>query len=64
MAVEAIIVGKPLDGTKNPITFVGATFQGDITGVVEYVRIALTAATRAYAPVQTFGFYYLLPLTQ
>ncbi|KAI0071138.1 DNase I-like protein [Panus rudis PR-1116 ss-1] len=32
---ETIIVGKPLDGTKNPKVSVGKTFQ-DITGVVQY----------------------------
>ncbi|KAK4222037.1 Endonuclease/exonuclease/phosphatase [Podospora fimiseda] len=45
---EAIIIGSPLDGTKNPTT----TKMGDqleqITGIV----------------TQTFGFYYILPLTK
>ncbi len=44
---EAIIIGTPLDGTKNPTTGkMGDQFE-DITGVVQ----------------QTFGFYYILPLT-
>ncbi|KAH7105575.1 DNase I-like protein [Auriculariales sp. MPI-PUGE-AT-0066] len=47
MASEAIIIGKPLDGTKNTPTWVGTEYTDDITGVIEY----------------TFGFYYLLPLT-
>ena len=44
---EAIIIGTPLDGTKNPTTAkMGDQFE-DITGVVQ----------------QVFGFYYILPLT-
>ncbi|KAG7285748.1 hypothetical protein NEMBOFW57_008042 [Staphylotrichum longicolle] len=44
---EAIIIGTPLDGTKNPTTAkMGDEFE-DITGVVQ----------------QVFGFYYILPLT-
>ncbi|KAK4185770.1 Endonuclease/exonuclease/phosphatase [Podospora australis] len=44
---EAIIIGTPLDGTKNPNTSkMGDVFE-DITGVVQ----------------NTFGFYYILPLT-
>ncbi|KAK6000059.1 hypothetical protein QM012_004047 [Aureobasidium pullulans] len=44
---EAIIIGSPLDGSKNPaITRVGDTL-GDITGVVTYA----------------FGYYSILPLT-
>ncbi|KAI5276124.1 DNase I-like protein [Aureobasidium subglaciale] len=44
---EAIIIGSPLDGSKNPvITRVGDTL-GDITGVVSY----------------SFGYYTILPLT-
>ncbi|EJD39956.1 DNase I-like protein [Auricularia subglabra TFB-10046 SS5] len=35
MNPEAVIIGSPLDGTKNPITFMGAELS-DITGVVEY----------------------------
>ncbi|KAI5209107.1 DNase I-like protein [Aureobasidium subglaciale] len=44
---EAIIIGSPLDGSKNPvITRVGDTL-GDITGVVSY----------------SFSYYTILPLT-
>ncbi|KAL2134069.1 hypothetical protein VTI74DRAFT_1065 [Chaetomium olivicolor] len=44
---EAIIIGAPLDGTKNPTTSkMGDAFE-DITGVVQ----------------QVFGFYTILPLT-
>ena len=44
---EAILVGAPLDGTKNPKTVVmGTTFQ-DITGIVTY----------------QFNTYRILPLT-
>ncbi|THV64736.1 DNase I-like protein [Aureobasidium pullulans] len=44
---EAIIIGSPLDGSKNPaITRVGDTL-GDITGIVSY----------------SFGYYTILPLT-
>ncbi|KAK7681573.1 hypothetical protein QCA50_015306 [Cerrena zonata] len=32
---ETVIIGVPVDGTKNPKTSVGKTFQ-DITGVVQY----------------------------
>jgi len=32
---EAVIIGPPLDGTKNPQSALGATFS-DITGVVAY----------------------------
>ncbi|KAH8429189.1 endonuclease/exonuclease/phosphatase family protein [Aspergillus melleus] len=45
---EAIIVGSPLDGTKNPTdTKVGDTIE-DITGIV----------------TQAYGYYALLPLTK
>ncbi|KAK3315857.1 Endonuclease/exonuclease/phosphatase-like protein [Apodospora peruviana] len=44
---EAIIIGAPLDGTKNPTTSKMGDTVEDITGVVQ----------------QTFGFYYILPLT-
>ncbi|KAG9604047.1 DNase I-like protein, partial [Aureobasidium melanogenum] len=44
---EAIVIGSPLDGSKNPaVTRVGDTL-GDITGVVTYA----------------FGYYSILPLT-
>ncbi|KAI4853650.1 DNase I-like protein [Aureobasidium sp. EXF-8845] len=44
---EAIIIGSPLDGSKNPqVTRVGDVL-GDITGVVSY----------------SFGYYTILPLT-
>ncbi|CBX99304.1 hypothetical protein IAQ61_000562 [Plenodomus lingam] len=44
---EAIIIGTPLDGTRNPTTTkMGDTIE-DITGVVSYA----------------FGFYRILPLT-
>jgi hypothetical protein len=44
---EAIVIGTPLDGTKNPTTTkLGDSLQ-DITGVVTYA----------------FGFYRILPLT-
>ena len=32
---EVVIVGSPLDGTKNPKVSLGKTFA-DITGVIEY----------------------------
>lgn len=32
---EVVIVGKPLDGTKNPTTAIGLGLS-DITGVVTY----------------------------
>ena len=44
---EAIIVGTPLDGTKNPTTSKMGDRAADVTGVV----------------YQQFGFYYILPLT-
>jgi hypothetical protein len=44
---EAIIIGSPLDGTKNPTTSKMADQLETITGVV----------------TQTFGFYTILPLT-
>ncbi|KAH0365076.1 DNase I-like protein, partial [Aureobasidium melanogenum] len=44
---EAIVIGSPLDGSKNPaVTRVG-DYLGDITGVVTYA----------------FGYYSILPLT-
>jgi predicted extracellular nuclease len=44
---EAIIIGSPLDGTKNPTTSkMGDQFE-DITGIVQHA----------------FGFYSILPLT-
>ncbi|KAH0035751.1 DNase I-like protein, partial [Aureobasidium melanogenum] len=44
---EAIVIGSPLDGSRNPaVTRVGDSL-GDITGVVTYA----------------FGFYSILPLT-
>ncbi|KAG9564513.1 DNase I-like protein, partial [Aureobasidium melanogenum] len=44
---EAIVIGSPLDGSKNPaVTRVGDSL-GDITGVVTYA----------------FGYYTILPLT-
>ncbi|KAH0141556.1 DNase I-like protein, partial [Aureobasidium melanogenum] len=44
---EAIVIGSPLDGSKNPaVTRVGDSL-GDITGVVTYA----------------FGYYSILPLT-
>ncbi|KAK3332854.1 Endonuclease/exonuclease/phosphatase [Cercophora scortea] len=44
---EAIIIGPPLDGTKNPTDSKMGDLVEDITGVVQ----------------STFGFYYILPLT-
>ncbi|KAI3582374.1 Endonuclease/exonuclease/phosphatase [Fusarium oxysporum f. sp. albedinis] len=44
---EAIIIGSPLDGTKNPDDTKLGDYVGDITGVVSYA----------------FGFYRILPLT-
>jgi len=44
---ETIIVGAPLDGTKNPKTVGIGTTMSDIVGVITY----------------QFGFYYVLPLT-
>ncbi|CVK93656.1 probable endonuclease/exonuclease/phosphatase family protein [Fusarium mangiferae] len=44
---EAIIIGSPLDGTKNPSDTKLGDYVGDITGVVSYA----------------FGFYRILPLT-
>ena len=59
-----MIIGAPLDGTKNPATAVGTGFS-DITGVVLFQWVS-----PAYSPVCTlkillsrFGFYYVLPLT-
>jgi len=44
---EAIIIGTPLDGTRNPTDTVLGDSIADITGIVQY----------------TFGYYYILPLT-
>ncbi|KAH7239152.1 Endonuclease/exonuclease/phosphatase [Fusarium tricinctum] len=44
---EAIIIGSPLDGSKNPDDTKLGDYVGDITGVVSYA----------------FGFYRILPLT-
>ncbi|KAK0707279.1 Endonuclease/exonuclease/phosphatase-like protein [Lasiosphaeris hirsuta] len=44
---EAIIIGSPLDGTKNPTTSRLGDIAEDITGVVTH----------------TFGYYTILPLT-
>lgn len=44
---EAIIVGTPLDGTKNPTTAKMGDRAADVTGIVQ----------------QQFGFYYILPVT-
>jgi predicted extracellular nuclease len=44
---EAIIIGSPLDGTKNPTTIKLGDSLEEITGVV----------------TQTFGYYYILPKT-
>ncbi|KAM7196972.1 Endonuclease/exonuclease/phosphatase [Rhypophila sp. PSN 637] len=44
---EAIIIGTPLDGTKNPTSSKMGDQAETITGIVTY----------------TFGFYYILPLT-
>ncbi|KAF5248567.1 hypothetical protein FAUST_230 [Fusarium austroamericanum] len=44
---EAIVIGSPLDGTKNPDDTKLGDFVGEITGVVTYA----------------FGFYRILPLT-
>lgn len=45
---EAIIIGSPIDGSKNPTDARMGDAAGDITGVVYYA----------------FGFYRILPLTQ
>lgn len=44
---ETIIIGSPLDGSKNPSNTKLGDFLGDVTGVVSYA----------------FGFYRILPLT-
>ncbi|KAH8902119.1 endonuclease/Exonuclease/phosphatase [Coniochaeta sp. PMI_546] len=44
---ETIIVGTPLDGTKNPTTSKMGDKAADVTGIV----------------FQQFGFYYILPVT-
>lgn len=44
---ENILIGSPLDGTKNPTTAKMGDQAADITGIVQ----------------QQFGFYYILPLT-
>ncbi|KAM7208377.1 Endonuclease/exonuclease/phosphatase [Naviculisporaceae sp. PSN 640] len=44
---EAIIIGSPLDGSKNPTTSKMGDLAESVTGIVQY----------------TFGFYYILPLT-
>jgi predicted extracellular nuclease len=44
---ENILIGTPLDGTKNPTTAKMGDQAADITGIVQ----------------QQFGFYYILPLT-
>lgn len=44
---EAIVIGSPLDGTKNPDDTKLGDFVGEVTGVVTYA----------------FGFYRILPLT-
>ncbi|KAK0710150.1 Endonuclease/exonuclease/phosphatase-like protein [Lasiosphaeria miniovina] len=44
---ETIFIGAPLDGTKNPTTSKMGDQLQDITGIVQ----------------NTFGYYYLLPLT-
>lgn len=59
---EAIIVGTPLDKTKNVPTALGNVYE-DITGVVTYqyasqLRCFTTPLTR-----RRFGFYYVLPFT-
>ncbi|KAK3381080.1 Endonuclease/exonuclease/phosphatase-like protein [Podospora didyma] len=44
---EAVLIGAPLDGTKNPTTTKMGDLLEDITGIVQ----------------NTFGFYTILPLT-
>lgn len=44
---ETIIIGTPMDGTKNPTTTKMGDQVADITGIVQ----------------QQYGYYYLLPLT-
>lgn len=45
---EAILIGSPLDGSKNPTDTKMGDFVGDVTGVVS----------------NAFGFYRILPLTK
>ena len=62
---ETVIIGEPLDGTKNPKTTMGMTFT-DITGVVLYQSV--TDASGYGSRILNFlharfGFYYVMPLT-
>ena len=61
---EVIIVGSPLDGTKNPHVCVGKAFA-DITGVVVYQYVSHTLLTiiLSHSLGFRFGFYYILPTT-
>lgn len=61
---EVIIVGSPLDGTKNPHVCVGKAFA-DITGVVVYQYVSCTPLMLelSHSLAFRFGFYYILPTT-
>ena len=61
---ESVIIGSPIDGTKNPAMCVGKTLS-DVTGVVQYQCV--NPIPCCWAPFLTlqlrYGFYYVLPLT-
>lgn len=64
---EAVFIGRPLDGARNPKAVMGAVLS-DITGVVTYqvclmaVRVQKTSRLNLSHHCQ-FGSYYVLPLT-
>jgi hypothetical protein len=59
---EAIIVGGPLDGTKNVATALGNTYD-DITGVVTFQCVSHLRMPHWSTNAHRFGFYYVLPFT-
>jgi len=71
---ELLIVGAPLDGTKNPHVAVGQQFA-DITGVIQYQWVYLDGCdwisyvwanlivNGLSVSVWRFSLYYILPLT-
>lgn len=50
---EVVIVGEPVDGTKNPKTSVGKTFQ-DITGVIQYQYATLSVPVVSVTNINTW----------
>lgn len=59
---EMLIVGAPLDGTKNPHVAVGQKFE-DITGVIQYQSVYIFFDMSTTNMEYRFGFFYILPTT-